>query len=305
MPSAAVVICAYTTERWDLLTKGIDAVLAQTHPPDRTIVVIDHNEELFALVAERFGHRVNVIQNAERKGLSGARNTGVAAAQEEVIAFIDDDAVPEPDWLAALLSSYDKDVLGVGGQIRPTWESRRPKWFPREFDWVVGCTYLGMPETTSPVRNLIGANMSLRRSVFDRVGGFAYELGHRGKVPFGCEETELCIRAHQSLPEGMITYEPSARVNHWVSDERAEFAYFRKRCFAEGGGKALMTGLVGSGDGLSSERAYTLRVLPVGVLNGVLSSVKSRRSDGLLQAAAIVAGLAIVACGYVLGRIRA
>ena len=306
MLSTAVVICAYSDRRWDLLVDGIEAVLDQTLPPDHLLVVIDHNEDLLARVRQRFGDRVTSLPNAEKQGLSGARNTGVAAAAaEDVIAFLDDDALPEKTWLQALVSAYGDNVLGVGGSIQPRWESQRPRWFPREFDWVVGCTYLGMPEAPGPVRNMIGANMSLRRSVFDRVGGFAHELGHRGAVPFGCEETELCIRARQALPQGSILYEPSARVHHWVSDERGRFAYFRQRCLAEGGGKALMTGLVGTEDGLSSERAYASRVLPLGVLRGLWSTVRDHDPAGVLRAAAIVAGLGLVGAGYLRGRLAA
>ena len=305
MPSTAVVICAYSDRRWELLVDGIEAVLDQTLPPERLLVVIDHNEGLLERVAQRFGDRVTVLPNAERQGLSGARNTGVAAAEEEIIAFLDDDALPERTWLETLVSAYGEGVLGVGGSIHPRWESRRPRWFPPEFDWVVGCTYLGMPEAAGAVRNMIGANMSLRRSVFAQVGGFAHELGHKGAVPFGCEETELCIRAQQAMPEGSIRYEPSARVHHWVSDERARFAYFRERCFAEGGGKALMTSLVGTEDGLSSERDYALRVLPAGVLRGAWSAGRDRDPAGLMRAAAIVAGLALVGSGYLRGRLAA
>jgi GT2 family glycosyltransferase len=303
--TTAVVICAYSDRRWELLVDGIEAVLAQTLPPERLIVVIDHNDELLERVRQRFGDRLTALPNAERQGLSGARNSGVAAAEEDVVAFLDDDALPRPDWLQTLVAAYGDGVIGVGGSIQPLWESRRPDWFPPEFDWVVGCTYLGLPEAPGPVRNMIGANMSLRRSVFERVGGFAHELGHKGAVPFGCEETELCIRAQQALPGQAIRYEPAAAVQHWVGDERGRFAYFRQRCFAEGGGKALMTGLVGADDGLSSERGYALRVLPVGVLRGLWSALRRREPAGVARAGAIVAGLALVSAGYLRGRLLA
>ena len=62
---------------------------------------------------------------------------------------------------------------------------------PREFNWVVGCTHRGMPSTTAPVRNLIGCNMSFRREVFSRIGGFRDQIGRVGARPSGCDETEL------------------------------------------------------------------------------------------------------------------
>ena len=97
-----------------------------------------------------------------------------------------------------------------------------------------------MQTAPGALRNLIGAAMSLRRDIFERVGGFRDELGRVGSMPFGCEETELCIRANQAIPGGIFRYQPSARVRHRVGPERTRFAYFRRQCFNEGRGKALM-----------------------------------------------------------------
>src|SRR5439155_542168 len=77
-----------------------------------------------------------------------ARTTGIDRADRgDVIAFLDDDAVAEPDWLETMLRAYgDGSVMAVGGRIEPLWAAGRPGWFPPEFDWVVGCTYVGLPE---------------------------------------------------------------------------------------------------------------------------------------------------------------
>ena len=94
----------------------------------------------------------------------------------------------------------------------PDWTSGRPPWFPSEFDWVVGCTYRGMPTERARVRNVIGANMSFRRSVFAAAGGFALEMGRTGSYPLGNDDTEFCIRAHRALPDQELVFEPRARV---------------------------------------------------------------------------------------------
>ena len=161
--SVSVVICAYTEARWDDLVAAVRSVQLQDPTPE-VIVVIDHNDALFDRVRiEILG--IKVIVNTGRRGLSGARNAGVAVATGDIVAFLDDDAEAEDQWLPRLVETYrDGDVLGVGGSVTPNWSGTRPRWFPPEFDWVVGCSYQGMPETRAPVRNFIGTNMSFRRA---------------------------------------------------------------------------------------------------------------------------------------------
>jgi glucosyl-dolichyl phosphate glucuronosyltransferase len=296
----SVVICAYTEDRWDDLVAAVASVQSQTAAPMETIVVIDHNDELLARVrAEIAG--VVAIANTEPQGLSGARNSGLAAAGGAVIAFLDDDAVAAPDWLERLTAPYaDPRVMGVGGPAEAAWDAGRPRSFPAEFDWVVGCTYRGLPEETSPIRNMIGANMSLRAEVFEAVGGFRVGMGRIGKRPLGCEETEMCIRIQQHWPESVMVYEPAARVRHRVPPSRARWAYFRSRCYAEGLSKALVARFAGAGDGLSSERSYATRTLPLGVLRGIADALRGDLA-GLARATLIVAGLLVTTAGYVFG----
>ncbi len=296
----SVVICAYTELRWSELVRAVASVQSQTVPPREVIVVIDHNPALF----ERAGREISgviLLANESARGLSGARNTGVSAAQGEVIAFMDEDAVAAPDWLEKLGADYaDAHVLGVGGAIVPLWQEGRPAWFPEEFDWVVGCTYRGMPAAPSPVRNLIGCNMSFRRRVFETIGGFRSGIGRIGTRPVGDEETELSIRATQRWPGGVILYEPAARVHHQVPTQRANWGYFGSRCYAEGLSKALISQLVGTQDGLASERTYTFRTLPQGVVRGLADTVLGRDVRGIARASAIVFGLAATTAGYLL-----
>lgn len=300
-PRSSVVICAYTEERWADLDAAVVSLQRQTEVPDEIIVVIDHNSTLLQRVRARF-LRVIALENSGPRGLSGARNTGIAGASGEVVAFLDDDAVAATDWLSRLLAAYTNDrVLGVGGAIAPLWVATCPRWFPAEFGWVVGCGYQGQPQATAAVRNLIGTNMSFRRAVFAAVGGFRDELGRIGANTAGCEETELCIRARQQRLDGVILYVPSARVGHRVPASRATWRYFRSRCYAEGRSKALVTALVGKREGLATERDYTVRTLPLGVMRGLKDVMLHRDPAGFLRAGAIVAGLACTTAGYGLG----
>jgi len=292
------LVCAYSDERWDDLCAVIRSLEGQTLPPEQIVAVIDHNPGLLERVRQQFP-RVTVTANASNRGLSGSRNTGIKLATGDVIAFVDDDAVAEPDWLERLAAVFtSENILGAGGSVIPRWDGGRPRWFPDEFDWVVGCTYRGMPDKTAPIRNLIGCNMALRRTVFDEVGGFQEQLGRIGKLPLGCEETELCIRARQRWPGGEMVFDPSAAVHHRVRLERATWHYFRQRCYSEGISKLQISREIGSKDGLSSERTYATRTLPLGALRNLAEVVVRLDIAGLARAFAIVAGLTITAVGY-------
>ena len=158
---------------------------------------------------------MRVLANAHVQGLSGARNTAIAEAKGDVVVFLDDDAA-RPPGLARRAARALRGRHRAGRRRRgppaladrgPTAAAARtcsPAPHPTdgdatgELDWIVGCTYTGQPTEQADVRNLMGCNMSFRREVFERVGGFAEDIGRIGKNPLGCEETELCIRARQA-----------------------------------------------------------------------------------------------------------
>lgn len=298
--SISVIICAYTEDRWKALCAAVASVRNQTKPAAELILVIDHNPALLTRATSSLaGPGVKIIKNRRKRGLSGARNTGIAASQGDIIAFLDDDAEAEPDWLEQLQASYtDDQIFGVGGKIIPDWQGVLPRWFPEEFYWVVGCTYRGMPGESSPVRNLIGANMSFRREVFETVGVFREDVGRVGTRPLGCEETELCIRVYQTWADKFLLYNPQALVHHKVPAGRASGRYFASRCYSEGLSKALISQSVGTRDSLASEWTYTLQTLPKGILRGLGMGLFRGDLNGLARAGYIAAGLAITAAGY-------
>ncbi|GGT18116.1 glycosyltransferase family 2 protein [Streptomyces chromofuscus] len=311
-PDISVVICVYTEDRWEDILAAVASVRAQSRPALETLLVVDHNQALLDRLAREYkeceeGGVVRVLANAGPRGLSAGRNTGIAAAHGDVIAFLDDDAVAERDWLRYFAVSYaDPRVMAVGGRTEPVWASgRRPAWFPEEFDWVVGCTYRGLPSGLVRVRNVLGGNASFRRTAFDAAGGFATGIGRDGdKRPLGCEETELCIRLTRAVPEAVLLIDDRAVIHHRVPSGRERFAYFRTRAYAEGLSKALVSRSVGAVKGLESERRYATRVLPAGVARG-LGDALLARPGGAGRAGAIVAGVCAAAGGYVVGSVRA
>ena len=212
----SVVICAHTQKRWYETCAAVESVRAQSLPSHEIIVVVDHNPALEAALAAGAGRRHRGSQPGAQ-GLSGGKNTGVAMARGDVVAFLDDDAVADRDWLKYFADSYaDPAVIGVGGRTLPNWEARRPSWFPAEFAWVVGATTAAC-RSPAPVRNLLGGNASFRREAFDIAGGFQNGIGRSAaKRPLGCEETEFCIRLGQRSPGPVFLFDDRAVIWHLV-----------------------------------------------------------------------------------------
>jgi glycosyltransferase involved in cell wall biosynthesis len=294
----SVIICTYTEERWDILISAITSVQQQNTLPYEIIVVSDNNPALAARLRSQFSG-ITVAENSGMRGISPARNKGITLASGDIMAFIDDDAIAEKDWLSHLARCYeDQRVLGVGGNVLAEWSDKRPPWFPEEFDWVVGCSYRGLPRKVSPVRNFIGCNMSFRREVFSIVGSFQDDLGRVASDPGGCEETDLCIRIGNHWPDHILLYEPKAVVRQIVPSSREKLRYFLSRCFFEGCSKAHLARLVGSRIGLSSERTYTFRTLPSGMALGLYETVTRHNWHGIARTSAIFIGLLYTTTGY-------
>ncbi|HET7475679.1 MAG TPA: glycosyltransferase family 2 protein [Dermatophilaceae bacterium] len=296
-----MVVCTYTPDRLANLVRAVGSLDAQTLRPHEVIVVVDHNEELLRQVAAALP-AAQLVASSGPRGLSGARNTGVRVATGDVVAFLDDDAHADRDWLSELTRHYaDDSVIGVGGLVLPAWSIRPPTWFPPEFGWVVGCSYAGQPRHTSPVRNPIGANMSFRRAPLIAVGGFHNGMGRVGANQLGCEETEVAIRLAQRCPGSRILHEPAAVVHHHVPAERSRWRYFRRRCWAEGRSKAAVSRLLGRDRALASERSYVRQALPRGLARDARRLLRGEL-PGLLRCAATIAGLSMTTAGYLVGR---
>lgn len=302
--SLGVVICAYTEERWELTLKAIESVRRQTVPVKELVVVIDHNPTLFERF-RKYDSSLRVLENQEVRGLSGGRNTGIAATCTDIIGFLDDDAEAPTDWAEILMRHFARpEVVGVGSRVDPVWIGQPQAWFPAEFLWTLGCSYLGLPLGVSAIRNISGTGMFVRRSVFETIGGFSHKLGRTdSKLPYGGEETELCIRARRAISGSLFIYEPNAWIAHHVSTERMTWGYLCRRCYAEGLSKATMSKMVGAGS-LTSERRQTLVVLPKGLLKGLADTVLRFDLGGLGRAFAILLGFGSAVAGYAVGWVQ-
>ena len=299
----SVIICTYTKKRWSNLLAAVESVQQQSTPPLEIIIVVDNNAHLLERVRAQIPG-VIAIENSQQRGSSGSRNSGIAIAQGSLIAFLDDDAIAFPDWLAQISQGCaNPQVLGASGMVEPLWATKKPAWFPEEFYWVLGCSYRGL---SGHGREAKGATYEgcacFRREVFEVVGGFRNDMGRVDVLPpAGGEGAELCIRARLHWPEKVFLFEQGARIRHLVPSPRTTWRYFCARCFAEGRSKALLARYArnaGARDNLSTERAYVYQTLPRGVMCGIGEVLYRFDWTGLLRAGAIVAGLSLTTAGF-------
>lgn len=300
----AVVICAWSVERWPDTRRALQSVVEQVRRATEIVLVSDNNPELVSLCRQEFPQVTAVLSTGPR-GASAARNAGVAATSSEIIAFLDDDAVASPHWLEKLIPHHLRaEVVGTGGYCAPGWdrEEGAPSWFPDEFAWAVGASYPGMPTTAAPVRNVWSCSMTVRRDVYVEVGGFIEEYAKIGKRSRQ-EDTEFCIRS-ATRSGGQWVYEPEAAIEHRVPEERSTFSYFVRRCFNEGEGKAEMSAVLASRGAVAAESRFVrdalLRVAPAQLLR-----VFRGDPGGAARAGAIVSGVLAAMAGYLRGRLLA
>jgi glycosyltransferase involved in cell wall biosynthesis len=305
----SVVICTYTEKRWDNLVAAVESVQQQSVPPLEILVAVDNNANLLERVRTHIP-RVIALANSQQRGSSATRNSGIAKARGRLIAFLDDDAIAEPDWLAQLSQGCaNPQVLGASGLVEPLWSSKKPAWFPEEFYWVIGCSYRGLSRLPEAAKGATFEGCAcIRREVFETVGGFRNDMGRVDVFPpMGGEGAELCIRAKLHWPQKVFLYAQHAKIRHLVPSHRTSWHYFCSRCFAEGCSKALVARYArdaGARDNLSNERAYLYQTLPRGILRGVAEVFFRFDFTGLLRSGAIIAGLILTTSGFLFGSMR-
>ena len=297
--TVSVVICAYTEDRWPLLLRSVSSVQCQSRKPAEIIVCIDHNASLLERCRQQWAKQagatsvpVVVLANRYQGHLGSARNSAAEVAHGDVVAFLDDDAWADPDWLDQLLLPYEDDhVVAVGGAPTAEFERARPDWFPSEFDWVFGCAYSGLPETQAPLARLIGANMSVRRLALAEIGGF-HSDNH--------DDMDMCHRLMHLRPDDLILYEPLARVHHHVPETRTTWGYFWRRCFFVNKGKVeAFRHMEGAAD-RSADIGFVTRSLSRGVPEGLRQALGGD-VWGAVRAASIAAGVVLAGAGHLAG----
>ncbi len=314
LPGICIITPCYQFERLDDVFELLDSIQTQTYKMINTIVVTERSlalrDRIKAYVEEKGYTNVQVLHNEGEWGSYSSRNAGIQRSEEEIIAFIDDDALLFPDWAEETARCYaeDSSIIGLTGPILPLWERDSMAWFPREFYWIFSCTYWDWSERTE-VRNGYGTNLSFRREAFDSSGLYktTLEASGVGKSDWqqaGAKETEFCIRVKQNTGK-RIMYSPEVKVKHKVYKYRLSIGFILRRAYWEGRAKVILKRLYRSSDEAVLSTEYELlRRICFRLLPRAIGLLFSHPIVALRQLWVTLMTLSCVGIGYLAGALR-
>lgn len=243
----SVIICSYN--RQDYIIAALESLYEQTLLKSRyEVIVVDNNsqDQTSALVKEyiRTHTDLNIIYKLEtQQGASFARNTGAALANADLLVFMDDDAIAEPDYLENILKFYKEHpfVSGLGGRIIPKYIPNEPEWMSHFVSSLVGnFDYSKEVEQFKPGKYPLESNMIIRKKDFDLVNGFNTELpGVKGTLRIGGEGKDFFLKLQKA--EKIIFYDPSVIVHHVVEVKKLTSEYMYRVASGIGRGERVRT----------------------------------------------------------------
>lgn len=225
----SIVICTYNREKF--IGECLACLSRQTLDPSEweTIIIDNNSSDRTAQIVENFiashpGLPFRYVFEP-KKGLSAARNRGIAEAGSNLVCFIDDDAEAVPGFAATMLDFMKQHpgASGAGGRVLPKYsETAEPRWMNKYLAGFIGLVDHGpVPRVfTGKMKYPIGCNMTYRKEVLLAAGGFNNELTFRG------DDKHIYYEVSKINPE--IYYLPSALVYHNIDASRLSFRNFKK-----------------------------------------------------------------------------
>jgi glycosyltransferase involved in cell wall biosynthesis len=235
LPEISAIICTY--ERYDLLPKAIESLRCQRLSEHQfEIIVVDNSPDVdrSEQISKQFASIKNLRWIIEKTpGLSNARNVGLEAARSRLVAFIDDDAIADANWLRSLRAAFDdfgETAFVVGGKVEPIWEVGRPSWLPDDLLGSVSVVnWGGTARWALPTEWVAGTNIAFRAARLREVGGFSVHLGRKGNGHSLLSNDESEVIEKLVEKGGRLVFAPSAIVQHLVAVERLTQQWFRRR----------------------------------------------------------------------------
>jgi len=300
--SISIVIATYN--RATLLGECLRHLADQPFETDDDVVVVDNGStdgtpRVIESARQRFPVRLRHLTKS-RPGKSHAVAAAVAVAGGDVLAFTDDDITVDPQWTATIRRIMrDSSAALVGGPVFPRWEAAPPSWLrfeTPEFGRLaapLGLLNYGPASIELGPRTVLGANMAIRKTSINKVGGYARHLGKlRGTLLSG-EDHDLCQRVQAAGYKAI--YHPELRVAHWVPVERMRARYSMSWFFWSGITHAMLDATEsGSSSHASGVPPHFFRRAFMSSIRGVRAAVRCEPAQ-LMDSAidvAFVAGYA-------------
>lgn len=274
-PVVSVILPTY--RRPAGLTRALRGLALQTATFPWEVVVVDNHggdraEEIVAQLSH--GHPASLRYHVEaRPGASHARNRGLGEASGPIVAMIDDDVVPGPGWLVALVTPIlEGQADGVAGRVVLDPTVPRPRWLDER---VVG-RYLTrfelgpVPRELRPDEFAVTANAAFRADLMDRVGRFDPRLGPRGRVQLVSDDVGLSYALMRA--GARLLWVPDAVVVHDLPASRLRRRWLLRRAYLQG----RSDWIVHRGD-LKMRRLNGARV----AVTWLLREARQRRNEGL------------------------
>lgn len=211
-PSVSIVVP--TRARGQLLSNCVRSLLAQNYPSDRfSILVVEdgtnEGEKLIAGMAASPPVSVRYVR-IPHKGLAAARNVGLELSREEIVAFIDDDAMATPEWLGRLVQGLlEEGVAGIGGRVSPEYPEHALEARMGKSGDLFWSSFNASPPTVQEVDYLPGGNMAFWRRALLEVRGLDTRYT---KTVCWREETDVCLRLRRRGYR--LLYDGEARIIH-------------------------------------------------------------------------------------------
>jgi glycosyltransferase involved in cell wall biosynthesis len=288
-----ITVTIQTYNRAAVLARTLESLRSLRCPAgvEYEILIVDNNstdetpqavQEYGAALAPRLR---SVLE--PQQGLSYARNRALQEAQGQIVSFLDDDVIVNPDWLVAVVGAFtEHSAAVVGGKSYLIYPLQRPSWLSEHYEFFLSRLDYGDQVIVGTDKDLYGLNFSVRKDIVLQAGGFDPSLGRcgTGSVRSG-EESDL-LRRIRALG-GVVVYEPRAVVGHIIPGDRLCMKWFMRRAFAAGVDTETMQMSEPNGAGTSQPFVHLLRCCGSVLRSLVRGEI---RSDVLFGKALAVAG---------------
>ena len=234
MDKLTIVVTSYDFNRINDAHDLLDSIKFQSYEDIEVIYIVEGSVDLYDAVREYckgIGLIIRAVYASEKLGLGSARNLGSKLAKGDIVAFVDDDVVLEPNWVKNMVETYSDGIIGVTGSAYPLWQDKKLNWLPKELYWLISCTDWTDWHEITEVGTLWGHSMSFRKEAFEKAGDFAFmRVG---------EDLEFSNRVREKT--GMkLLFNPRVRVGHKVHGYRVGFKFVAKRSRYMGSSRRLL-----------------------------------------------------------------